>query len=117
MSQDTSRGEKLDYLKAIYVFRYPFTVKAIRWGGIIGAFIALHTFIKQRSAKRSFEAFLWGAGLSSFPIWAFFMAKYNFYEDSISEYEKGEEDKIIEADAIMKNIEYMLKLPSPHDLN
>lgn len=83
MSLTEEKEDKLDYLKAKYVFRYPFTMKAIKWGGAIGSFIGLHSFIKNRSAKKAFESMIWGTFLSSFPIWAFFMAKYNFYEDSI----------------------------------
>lgn len=44
---------KFDYLKAKYVFRYPFTFKAIKWGGVIGSFLALHAFVKHRSVKKS----------------------------------------------------------------
>lgn len=88
MSVHNEQNERLDYLKAKYIFRYPFTIKAIKWGGTIGTFIALHSFIKNRSAKRAFEAWVWGSCLSTFPIWAFFMAKYNFYEDSIDSYER-----------------------------
>jgi hypothetical protein len=44
----------MDYLNAKYIFRYPFTIKALKWGVAVGSFIALHTFIKNRSAKKSF---------------------------------------------------------------
>lgn len=88
MSVFDENTDRLDYLKAKYIFRYPFTIKALKWGGAIGSFLALHSFIKNRSAKRAFEAFVWGTSLSVFPIWAFFMAKYNFYEDSIEQYER-----------------------------
>jgi hypothetical protein len=29
-------------------------MKAIKWGGAIGSFLALHSFIKNRSAKKAF---------------------------------------------------------------
>lgn len=80
---DTQGADRLDYLKAKYVFRYPFTIKAIKWAGSIGLFIALHSFIKSRSLQKTFESWVWGTSLSVFPIWGFFMAKYNFYEESI----------------------------------
>lgn len=88
MSVFEDNVDRLDYLKAKYIFRYPFTIKAIQWGGAIGLFMSLHSFVKNRSVKSSFEAFVWGTSLSIFPIWAFFMAKYNFYEDSIESYER-----------------------------
>lgn len=54
MSDNNDNGEKLDYLQAKYIFRYPFTIKAIKWGGAIGSFFALHSFIKNRSAQKAF---------------------------------------------------------------
>lgn len=83
MSDNEENMDRLDYLKAKYIFRYPFTIKAIKWAGTIGTFMALHSFIKNRSVKNSFEAFVWTTSIAVFPIWGFFMAKYNFYEDSI----------------------------------
>ena len=85
-----SSQDRLDYLKAKYLFRYPFTFKAIKWGATIGLFLSIHSFIRFRLIKKSFETFVWGSLFSSFPIWAFFMAKYNFYEASIDQYEKEE---------------------------
>lgn len=108
MGADEEKEDRLDYLKAKYVFRYPFTIKALKWGGTIGLFIALHTFIKNRSFQKSFESWVWGTTLSVFPIWGFFMAKYNFYEESIGTFEKEESDKIQQANALLKLIEYKL---------
>ena len=84
MDENTGR---LDYLDAKYVFRYPFTIKAIKEGLLIGSFFAIHAFVKHRNVKKSFEALVWGSVFSGFCFWAFFMAKYNFYEDSITQYE------------------------------
>lgn len=110
-------GDRLDYLKAKYIFRYPFTIKAIKWAGTIGIFIALHTFIKNRSLQKTFESWVWGTTLTVFPIWGFFMAKYNFYEESIEIYEKDENEKINQANALKKFIEYKLELPFDHDFS
>ena len=38
--------EKFDYLKAKYIFRFPFTITAIKWGLSLGSIFALHTYIK-----------------------------------------------------------------------
>jgi hypothetical protein len=89
MKEDT-QDEKLDYLQAKYLFRYPFTFKAIKWGAAIGIFLAIHSFVKFRNAKKSLESFIWGSMFSTFPLWAFFYAKYNFYESSMQSYEKEE---------------------------
>lgn len=51
---------------------------------------------------------IWGTVLSSFPIWAFFMAKYNFYEDSIETYERDESERIEQANLFKRIIEYRL---------
>jgi hypothetical protein len=29
-------------------------MKAMKWGGVIGSFLGLHAFIKNRSAKKAF---------------------------------------------------------------
>lgn len=79
-NNNEQQEDKFSYLQAKYIFRYPFTFKAIKWGGAIGLFFGLHSFIKNRSIKKAFETLIWGSVLSTFPIWAFFMAKYNFYE-------------------------------------
>lgn len=81
-----TNDERLDYLKAKYLFRYPFTFKAIKWGLVLGSFFAIHSFVKFRSFKKTFETLIWSSLFSTFPIWAFFMAKYNFYESSIEKY-------------------------------
>ena len=78
----------MDYLKALYIFRYPFTFRAVKWGCAIGSFLAIHSFVKFRNVKKVFETFVWGSLFSTFPIWAFFMAKYNFYQTSIDEFER-----------------------------
>ena len=102
MSSEEDKVDKFDYLKAKYIFRYPFTFKAIKWGAAIGSFLALHAFIKHRSAKKSLESFIWGTMFSGFPIWAFFMAKYSFYQDSIDQYEKDESEKFEEMDSLKR---------------
>ena len=53
MSAEHEVGDKFDYLKAKYLFRYPFTFKAVKWGGAIGCFLGLHAYIKNKSAKKA----------------------------------------------------------------
>ena len=74
-------------------------MKAIKWGGIIGSFFALHSYIKHRDIKKSFASLVWGTVFSGFSIWCFFMAKNSFYQDQIKEYELEEYNKILEMDA------------------
>ena len=40
--------EKFDYLKAKYIFRFPFTITAIKWGVALGGFFAIHSYVKRR---------------------------------------------------------------------
>ena len=49
-----SNDERLDYLNAKYLFRYPFTFKAIKWGVVLGSFFAIHAFVKFRALKKTF---------------------------------------------------------------
>lgn len=47
---DTSdTPDKFDYLKAKYVFRFPFTWTAIKWGIALGGFLGVHQYIKTKS--------------------------------------------------------------------
>ena len=41
-SMNIDTPEKYDYLKAKYIFRFPFTWTAIKWGLGLGSFIGLH---------------------------------------------------------------------------
>ena len=42
---------KFEYLKGKYIFRFPFTITAIKWGVAMGSFFALHTYFKTSKAK------------------------------------------------------------------
>ena len=44
---------KFDYLKAKYIFRFPFTWTAIKWGIALGGFFGVHQFIKTRNVTTS----------------------------------------------------------------
>eukprot|EP01016_Furgasonia_blochmanni_P033122 TRINITY_DN3439_c0_g1_i1.p1 TRINITY_DN3439_c0_g1~~TRINITY_DN3439_c0_g1_i1.p1 ORF type:complete len:189 (+),score=52.11 TRINITY_DN3439_c0_g1_i1:192-758(+) len=80
--------EKFDYLKAKYLFRFPFTVTALKWGFALGCFFGLHTYIKTRRVSNAGYWFVWGFFLTGMPIWAFFMFKYSFYSVAIRKFEK-----------------------------
>ena len=40
-------SERFDYLKGKYIFRFPFTITALKWGFSLGSFFALHTYLKK----------------------------------------------------------------------
>lgn len=42
MSEEESTSGKFDYLKAKYVFRFPFTITALKWGFGLGTFFGIH---------------------------------------------------------------------------
>ena len=46
--QSDDSKEKFDYLKAKYIFRFPFTITAIKWGLALGGFFAIHSYVKRR---------------------------------------------------------------------
>ena len=48
--------EKFDYLKAKYLFRFPFTITAIKWGFALGCFFGLHTYIKTSKVPSRLSA-------------------------------------------------------------
>ena len=82
--------EKFDFLQAKYVFRFPFTITAIKWGVALGSFFALHSYIKKRSISNSLYWFASGSFLTGMPIWGFFMLKYSFYSTSIKKFERDQ---------------------------
>ena len=38
--------DKFEYLKAKYIFRFPFTITSIKWGLALGSIFGLHIYIK-----------------------------------------------------------------------
>jgi len=61
--------EKYDFLKAKYIFRFPFTITAIKWGTVMGSLFGLHTYFKKRSISNSLYWFFMGGIITGFPIW------------------------------------------------
>lgn len=59
----TDTADKYAYLKGVYIFRYPFTLTAIKWGLALGSFFALHTYFKKKTAVRQ------SSGFSVEPCW------------------------------------------------
>ena len=68
-NQGEPTPEKYDFLKAKYVFRFPFTVTAIKWGCVMGSLFGLHTYFKKRSVSNSLYWFVMGGVITGFPIW------------------------------------------------
>ncbi|CAD8181238.1 unnamed protein product [Paramecium pentaurelia] len=87
MSEEESTDGKFDYLKAKYVFRFPFTVTALKWGFGLGTFFGIHQYIKSRDGMASMRWFIWGNVLTTLPIWGFFMMKYSFYSSALRKFE------------------------------
>ena len=85
--------DKFDFLRAKYIFRFPFTLSAMKWGAALGSFFALHAYIKKRSVSNSLYWFAWGSVMTGMPIWAFFMLKYTFYSTSIKKFEREQIDQ------------------------
>jgi hypothetical protein len=44
-------SKKFEYLQAKYLFRFPFTMTAIKWGVGLGSFFALHQYLKSSSIE------------------------------------------------------------------
>lgn len=42
---------KFEYLQGKYIFRFPFTLTAMKWGLSLGTFFALHTYFKTSFAN------------------------------------------------------------------
>ena len=63
------RGQKFDFLKGKYVFRFPFTLTAMKWGFAMGSFFAIHTYIKKRNISNSLYWFGVGTIMTGMPIW------------------------------------------------
>jgi hypothetical protein len=61
--------EKFDFLKARSIFRFPFTLTAMKWGGIMGCLFGLHNYFKKRKAVDALYWFVTGSILTGFPIW------------------------------------------------
>lgn len=83
--------KKLDYLDGKYVFRYPYTFSSIKWGITLGSFFGLHTYIKTRNMRHSFINWIEKTVLLTFTVWAYFYAKFNFYQNSINVHEEVED--------------------------
>jgi hypothetical protein len=103
---------KMDYLDGKYVFRYPYTFTSIKWGITLGSFFGLHTYIKTRSIRHSFFNWVEKTVVFTFAVWAYFYAKYNFYQNSIDEHENEEDEKTREAIFLKKYLEYKLRVPA-----
>lgn len=120
MSAEESDGlqiEKMDYLQGKYVFRYPYTITSIKWGITLGSFFGLHAYIKNRSIRLSFFNWVEKTVVFTFAVWAYFYAKYNFYQNSIDSHEHEEDDKTREAMFLKKYLEYKLKVPDGINLS
>ena len=83
--------KKLDYLQAKYVFRYPFTFTALKWGLTLGSFFALHSYLRHRSFRAAFHSGVEKTVLLTLGVWLYFYAKYNFYQNSINLQEREED--------------------------
>jgi len=73
----------MDYLKAKYIFRYPYTFTSIKWGLTLGSFFGLHTYVRSKNLRQSFLSWIEKTVFLTFAVWAYFYAKYNFYQNSI----------------------------------
>jgi len=45
--------DKFDYLKAKYIFRFPFTITSLKWGLALGSIFGVHNYIKTSNAKNN----------------------------------------------------------------
>lgn len=66
----------------------------MQWALILGVFLGLHTHIRHRTIRRSFNTFVISSFGLVFPFWAFFYTKYNYYQSSIERFEDEEFEKI-----------------------
>jgi CDP-diglyceride synthetase len=89
---------RLEYLQAKFILRFPFTITSMKWGVALGGFFGLHAFIKTRSFNKTAEWFFWGTVLTTFPIWCFFMVKHSFYSHTIRQFESEQMRNIQEAE-------------------
>lgn len=77
---------KFEYLQGKYIFRFPFTLTAMKWGLSLGTFFALHTYFKTSFKKilkfisyfsfifienpiNSVYWFVFGSMFTGLPIW------------------------------------------------
>ena len=81
----------MDYLKAKYIFRYPYTFTSIKWGLTLGSFFGIHTYVRSKNVRQSFLSWIEKTVVLTFVVWAYFYAKYNFYQNSINMQEQEEE--------------------------
>lgn len=104
----------MDYLQGKYVFRYPYTFTSIKWGMTLGSFFGIHSYVKTKNIRYSFINWVEKTLIFTFAVWAYFYAKYNFYQNSINLHEEEEEGKVREANFMKQYIQYKLKLPAGH---
>jgi hypothetical protein len=57
-NDDGLSSDRLDYLTAKYIFRYPYTFSSLKWGFTLGSFFGLHSYIRTRSLKTSFTSWI-----------------------------------------------------------
>ena len=57
---------------------------------------------------------VWGTVFTAFPIWAYFMTKYSFYQSSLDSYEAVEKGNIHRVELFKKYIEFKLGLKEGH---
>ncbi|KAL4432662.1 hypothetical protein ABPG74_004955 [Tetrahymena malaccensis] len=104
--------EKFEYLKAKYVFRFPFTITSIKWGLALGSIFGIHNYIKTRKASNAAYWFVWGSVLTALPIWGFFMFKYSFYTMTLRKFEVDQYQNIEDSHLIK---EYMMYKTGTYD--
>ncbi|EAS02414.2 transmembrane protein, putative (macronuclear) [Tetrahymena thermophila SB210] len=104
--------EKFEYLKAKYVFRFPFTITSIKWGLALGSIFGIHNYIKTRKAQNAAYWFVWGSVLTALPIWGFFMFKYSFYTMTLRKFEVDQYQNIEDSHLIK---EYMMYKTGTYD--
>jgi hypothetical protein len=86
--EEDQSEDKFSYLRGFYLFRYPFTLTAMKWGGALGGFFALHTFFKKKDISNSIFWFFAGSVMTGMPLWGFFMLKYTFYSVGLRKFEE-----------------------------
>jgi hypothetical protein len=78
--------DKYAFLRPLAVFRFEFTLTALKWGAGLGFCLGLHQFLKSHSLVRAYNWAFMGFLTTSLPIWGFLYGKYNLHSLSLRRY-------------------------------
>eukprot|EP00357_Protocruzia_adherens_P035481 CAMPEP_0114977278 /NCGR_PEP_ID=MMETSP0216-20121206/3148_1 /TAXON_ID=223996 /ORGANISM="Protocruzia adherens, Strain Boccale" /LENGTH=135 /DNA_ID=CAMNT_0002338317 /DNA_START=12 /DNA_END=419 /DNA_ORIENTATION=- len=87
---------KYEFLKGYHLFRFPFTIKAMRWGMSLGVLLGFHRFLRVRNLQSAINFGMFGGSLCGLGIWAQQMYVFTVTHEAMKTQERRADEEIEE---------------------